>query len=51
MVAIDAVYHTKCLVTFYNRARRMYSTENADDQSASQLVNYMPSLLQKLCPT
>jgi len=37
MVAIDAVYQTKCLVTFYNRARRMYNTENADDHSVSQL--------------
>jgi len=36
MVAIDAVYHTKCLGTFYNGARRMHSTENDDDQSASQ---------------
>ena len=37
MVAIDAVYHTKCLVNFYNRARRKYSTENVEHQSASQL--------------
>ena len=37
MVAIDAVYHTNCLVAFYNRARKKYSTENADDQSASRL--------------
>ena len=36
-MAIDAVYHTKCLVNFYNRARRKYSTENVEDQSASQL--------------
>ena len=32
-----AVYHTKCLVNFYNRARRKYSTENVEHQSASQL--------------
>jgi len=34
MVAIDAVYYTKCLVTFYTRARRK---EKFDNQSASQL--------------
>ena len=37
MVAIDAVYHTKCLVAFYNRARQKYSAENVDDKSASRL--------------
>ncbi|KAJ7394920.1 hypothetical protein OS493_000757 [Desmophyllum pertusum] len=37
MIAIEATYHTKCLVAFYNRARQKYSTENAEDQSASHL--------------
>lgn len=37
MVAIDAVYHSKCLVSFYNRAREKYSTETVDVQSASRL--------------
>lgn len=34
MVAIDATYHTKCLVALYNRARQNYS---AEDQSASRI--------------
>ena len=37
MVPIGAVYHTNCLVALYNRARKKYSTENADDQPASRL--------------
>lgn len=37
MVAIDAVYHSKCLVTYYTRARQNCSIENICDQSASRL--------------
>ena len=37
MVAIDAVYHSKCLVTYYNRARQNCSIENICVQSASRL--------------
>lgn len=37
MVAIDAVYHSKCLVTYYNRARQNCSIENICDQSAISL--------------
>lgn len=37
MVAIDAVYHSKYLVTYYNRARQNCSIENICDQSAISL--------------
>lgn len=37
MVAIDAVYHSKCLVTYYNRARQNCSSENICDEPASRL--------------
>ena len=49
MVAIDAAYHTKCLVAFYNRARQKYSNENPEDElvgrlhaiAFAQIVSYM----------
>lgn len=36
MVAIDATYHAKCIVAFYNRARRKYR-ESIEDHENSRL--------------
>ena len=48
MVAIDAVYHTKCIVAFYNRARRLYSETEDNKENRRQhamafaeLVSYL----------
>ena len=34
MVAIDAMYHTKCIVGFYNCVRRNYSKTNEDQENS-----------------
>ncbi len=34
MVAIDAMYHTKCIVGFYNRVRQNYSKTNEDQENS-----------------
>ena len=34
MVAIDAMYHTRCIVAFHNRARRNYSKANEQQENS-----------------
>ena len=48
MVAIDAVHHTKCIVAFYNRARRLYNETKDNKENRRQhaiafaeLVSYL----------
>ena len=51
MVAIDAVYHTKCIVAFYNRARRLYNETKDNKENRRQhaivfaeLVSYLKDI-------
>ena len=51
MVAIDAIYHTKCIVAFYNRVRWNYSKTNEEQENSrlhaiafAELVLYIEEL-------
>ena len=37
MVAVDAMYHTKCIAAFYNRAQQLYSKNRDNQEENSRL--------------
>ena len=48
MVAIDAVYHTKCIVAFYNRARRLYGETEDNKENRRQYAIAFAELVSYL---